>query len=376
MFRKLLSVLVLLSAFPSVASAREPSGLWRLAVNYYRSLTAPKPYLDSACVYQPRLVWALGPDVNVIRAGVDLHSDITVTDLRDGNATQTGGTMDIGMRNHLCRKVGLDVAYGSLGLGYGVEVGNRGAARNTYFSFGITATCYGAQIQYFKTNQHASGSLALEREAPVDLTTANPGQMRNLSLNAFYAFNRRRFVYNAAYTGRIRQRRSSGSWLVTAKYLQGDFSIDPSETAFTERLNGLNRYTTQQISLGGGYSYNWVLFHRDPYDPDTDRGLRNLTANATLLPMLSFLKHVQTEQGNDAPPVRYAGQPTVSPTVRGALCYSWDRYNLILQGCYNRFGFRGAGTEVEREGGYLRTTVRTRGVFYDLNVKLQLSVRF
>ena len=196
MLRKLLPVLLLLSAAPSVASAREPSGLWRLAVNYYRSLTAPKPYLDSACVYQPRLVWALGPDVNVIRAGVDLHSDITVTDLRDGNATQTGGTMDIGMRNHLCRKVGLDVAYGSLGLGYGVEVGNRGAARNTYFTFGITATCYGAQIQYFKTNQHASGSLALEGEAPVDLTTANPGQMRNLSLNAFYAFNRRRFVYN------------------------------------------------------------------------------------------------------------------------------------------------------------------------------------
>ena len=376
--KKILLPLLLLTGAALTAGAQEKPTLLHWAETTLLRMTSPKRSLDSAYVLQPRLKWMVAADGNTIHTGVDLHSDITVSDFRTDVASITKGTMDIGMANSLYKKAGLSVGYGGLSLGYGIELGKHSPERNTYFSFGGTGSFYGYQIQYYKTHQYVSGSLSMEGTDPVALSSAHPGEMRNISLNGFYAFNRHKFVFGSAYTGRLLQRRSAGSWLVTAKYMQGDFSVDPEDVAFTGRLNGLHRYSTQQFSLGGGYSFNWVLFHREPHDDDNWKGLSNLTLNATLLPMISFLNNIRTEQGdgNDAQRIRYSGQPTLTPAARGALCYAWNRYFVTLQATYGRFSFHGADTDVEQENGHLRIRIRTQGVFYDLSAKLQLGVRF
>lgn len=375
---KTLLVPILLCAATLTASGQERFNLRQFGLKMLSKTTAPNGTLDSAYVLQPRLKWMVAADGNTIHTGVDLHSDITVSDFTGDNASIIPGSMDIGMSNRLYKKVGLSAAYGGLGGGFGIELGKKSSERNTYFTFGSIGSFYGFAIQYYKTHQHVSGTLSLEGLDPIDLSSSHPGEMRNFSLNGFYAFNRHKFVFASAYAGRLLQRRSAGSWVVTAKYMQGDFSMDPDDLVFTERLNGLHRYSTQQVSLGGGYSFNGVLFHREPSDPDTWKGLRNLTVNATVLPMISFLNHIQTEQGGNpgGQVVRYDGQPTLTPALLGALCYAWSRYYITVHASYSRFSFHGAETEVSEEGGHLRTKIRTQGVFYDLSAKLQAGVRF
>ena len=372
----LIASVLLLAALSASAQEKELSWLVRTARNYLRSVTAYKKSFDSTYVFQPTLKWMVGVESRMIRVGADLHSDISVTDLRGENPVILDGTMDTGMRNDPYRKLGLAVGYGSLSAGYGVQLGKKGEKRNSYFSLGLTSPSYGARVRYTKIRQQPEGRLALGGDV-IDLNSSYPGQLRNLSVDGFYAFNRRRFVFTAAYNGRILQRRSTGSWLVAAKYLQGDFSLDLDDDIWVG-LNNLRRYSTQQFSAGGGYSFNWVLLHQDPADPSTASGLRNLTLNATALCRLSFLNHIQTEQNreNGIETVRYSGQPTLSPVVKGGLCYTHGRFNFLAAVEYGYFGFQGARTEDIAENNYLRTKVSTQGVFYDLTVEGKVQVRF
>lgn len=371
----LLVSLLVLAALPASGQEEQLSWLVRTGQRLLQSVTVRKQGFDSTYVFQPTLKWMVGVESEMVRVGADLHSTLSVTDLRGDQPSIQNGTMDTDMRNEPYRKLGLTAGYGSLSAGYGVQLGKKDEKRNSYFDLGMTSTSYGARVRYVKIRQYPEGHLDLGEV--IDLNSNYKGEMRNLTVDGFYAFNRRRFVYSAAYNGRILQRRSAGSWLVSAKYTQGDFSLDPADPLWI-RLNNLRRYSVQQVCAGGGYSFNWVLLHRDPTDPATAVGLRNLTLNATALCQLSFLNNVQTEQavGTTTDVVRYKGRPALTPSVEGGLCYTRGRCNFLASVGYDRFGFQGIDTEVSSENNTLRTKVRTQGVFHDLTVKGKVLVRF
>jgi hypothetical protein len=373
----LLAPVLLLTTLTTAAQEERPSGLVRLGLDYLKSLTAPKKHFDSTYVLQPVLKWTVSLESALIHTRADLFSDLTITDLTGDQSSILHGTMETGMQSRPSRKVGLAAGYGSLHLGYGVDLGKKKEDRNTYYSFGVTSSAYGAQIHYYKTHQLPRGTLDIEGSNPLDLSSSYPGELRNLTLNGFYAFNRHRFVYSAAYNGRILQRRSAGSWMVTAKYVQGDFSLNPADDLWN-RLNDLRRYSTQQVSVGGGYSFNWVILHRDPTDPATAAGLRNLTVNVTALPMISFLNHIQTEQNRPGGlfTVRYKGQPAFTPTLSSGINWSLGRVCFNVSAEYSRFGFEGVETMVEEQNGFYKTNVKTRGTFHDISVKGKVDVRF
>jgi len=377
MNRKNVLVLSLLLGLATTAGAQEKSRIKALGEKALASLTAPDKSLDSTYVYQSKFKWVVGTEGQTIHLAADLHSDITIHDFVGDHADIITGTMDTGLQNQPYWKWGLSAGYGSAHFGYGVQLGKKRSDRNSYFSFGLNSSFYGARIQYYKIHQYPVGTLALDGLSPVNLASDYMGEMRNLTLDAFYAFNRHKFVYNAVYSGRSLQRRSAGSWLISGKYLQGDFSLDDKDPIW-EQLKNLQRYSTQQVSLGGGYSFNWVLLHRDPGDPKTAEGLRNLTVNATVTPMFSFYNHIQTEQNtpNGISKVRYQGQPAFSPTLQGGLCYTGGRVNVIVKAEYERFGFQGVETEVSEEKDHLRTKVKTSGVFYGLTFEATVNVRF
>lgn len=377
MNRKNVLVLTLFLGLAATAGAQEKSRLKALGEKALALLTAPNKSLDSTFVLQPTLQWVVGTEGKTVHLGADLSSDITIHDFVGENAEIIKGTMKTGLQNHPYWKWGVSAGYGSIRLGYGFQLGKKQGDRSSYLTFGLNGSSYGARIQYYKIHQYPGGTLTLEGFPPVDLDSDYMGLMRNLILDAFYAFNRHKFVYNAAYGGRALQRRSAGSWLVSTKYLQGDFSLDEDDPIW-EQLKDLQRYATQQFSLGGGYSFNWVLLHRDPYDPHTVAGLRNLTFNATVIPMLSFYNHIQTEQHtpDGLVKVRFQGQPAIAPSFRGGICYTGGRVDVILKADYDRFSFQGIETEVSEEKDHLRTKVKTSGVFYDLTVEAAVNVRF
>jgi hypothetical protein len=373
----LLIAALLLTALTLAAQEKQPSELARLGLNYLKSLTAPKKSLDSTYVFQPTLKWSIALESQYLRTGADLHNDITLTDFLEDKTATLSGTMDTGLRNEPYQKVGLAAGYGSLHIGYGIQLGKKSKLRNSYFSLGTTSSFYGARARYFKIHQYPEGKLAIAGDV-LDFDAEYPGELRYLSLDAFYAFNRHRFVYTAVYDGRILQRRSAGSWLVAAKYSQGDFSLDEKDHLWAQ-LNDLQRYAAHQVSAGGGYSFNWVILHRDPTDPASAAGLRTLTLNATILCRLSLLNHIHTEQladGGGFNKVRYEGQPALSPTFQSGLCYTWARCCFSASVEYNNFNFRGIETEIPESDNNFRTKVQTRGAFYDFTVQGKVIVRF
>lgn len=375
-FALLLSFLLLGESLS--AQEKEQSWLVRTAVNYFHSLTAPKKSLDSVYVFQPSLIWTITLDNEIIRTGADLHSDISISDYTGVNGTFSSGTLDTGMKNQPYWKLGLAAGYGSLSIGYGLNLAKKTDNQDRYFNFGFKAPTYGAEIRYHKLSQYPQGTLVLDGIEPMDLSSDYPGVTRSLTIDGYYCFNQHRFVFSATDDARILQRRSAGSWMVTANYQQGDFSLNQDDPLIRQTLKGLQSYSTQQFSVGGGYSYNWVLLHRDPSELKTAEGLRNLTLNATVTPMISFLNHIQIQQKTDIglQKERINGQPAFSPTLRGAFCYTLDRWSLCAETTYTSFGFHGADKEFSEQNGHLRTKVKTRGTFYEWSFHVQLNFRF
>lgn len=360
------------------AAAQDMSAVWEQTKGLLEESSSQKKNLDPLYTLQPELRWTASLGGTGIRMGADLHSDIQATlVVGEGEPQMTNVSLQTELKKRLYKKVVLGISYGDLGLDLGFEVGNVGPKRNSYVDFGTVASYYGARIQYFKTHGYVDGTLDFELEdiPSIKLTSETPSQVRELSIDGFYAFNRRKFVYTASYGGRIVQRKSVGSWMVAAKYLRGDFALN--DKTLVQGLDGLNRYVTRQTHVGAGYSYNWVPLHRDPKDARSWKGLQNLTVNVTAVPMVSLINHIYTEKGSGRAKfrTRHTGHMAFSPTFRTGVCYAWDRYYVSLQAEYNRFGFHGADTEIQGEDGQPRT-VSTRGVFYDLTGKVQLNVRF
>ena len=360
------------------AAAQDMSAVWEQTKEILKESSAQQKNLDPLYTLQPELKWTASLGGTSIRMGADLHSDIQATlVVGEGEPQMTNVTLETELKKRLYKKVVLGISYGDLGLNLGFEVGNVGPRQNTYVDFGTVGSYYGARMQYYKTYEYVEGTLDFELEdiPSIKLNSETPSRVRDFTIDGFYAFNRRKFVYTASYGGRIVQRQSVGSWMVAAKYFRGDFFLN--DKTLVQGLEGLNRYITRQTHVGAGYSYNWVALHKDPKDRHTWKGLQNLTVNLTAVPMVSLINHIYTERGSGRTKVRtrHAGHMAFSPTVRTGVCYAWDRYYVSLQAEYNRFGFHGADTDIQGEDGQ-PCTVSTRGVFYDLTGKVQMNVRF
>lgn len=375
MKRIVLLVLVFFSGLSLTAQEKQSSWLTRTFNGYLKSLTAHKTHFDSTYIYQTLLKWTVALESERLSPSADLFFDFKARiPAPDGILTQNG-TLQIGLQDRAFQKIGLAAGYGSLRFGYGIQLGKREGERNQYYSFGITSTSFGGQVRYYKIHPNPAGLLEFEGEAPpIDLISDLPGELRSLTLDAFYAFNRKRFLFNAAYTGRHLQRRSAGSWIVSAKYLQGDFSLDPEDPIGTQ-LTGVFRFATRQLSVGGGYSFNWVPFHRDPVD-HANGGLHNLTVNATLLPMISFLNILRTGETRGEESVQSRNQPIFTPVIRGALCYSRGRWSICAESDFSCYNFRGAEKEIAITPGTEPVRVKTRGVFYDFTIKGKVNLHF
>lgn len=348
----------------------------RTAKKVFHLLTDPNPKLDTTCIYQMPLPWTAGLETAHITSTADLHTDVTESPLPGTTDATSEYGMDFNLQNHFCHKVGASFGYGGLSAGYGIEVGARREERNTYFSLGLSGDAYGIQVQNYVISDYIEKTGGPYGRSAV---SGYPGCLRDFAVDAYYVFNNRRFAYSAIYKGQKIQRRSVGSWMLSGRYLQGDLQVDDRDAEFLEITDGLSRYKTDQVSLGGGYSLNWVLLHRDPVEWATARGLRNLTLNLTALPMMSLYTDVDSYHnlaGRDPARTRNEGKLSIAFQAHAALGFCWDRYSVNVQAHYNRFGFYGASQNLWDRDRSLQYDINTRAFFQDLTAKVQFYVRF
>lgn len=378
----LLSTILVLSSWTASAQTRGVAGLWQ-------RLCGPNPKLDSVYIFQPYKSWGGGLIYEMAENGVGIDSREEVY----SDPLHAVFDYQLRMNTRLASSLGASVAFGPVLLCFLREVGP-GAGKNRAFSFRWDANFFGLNVQYAKYFAVPGGTMFIDILAPeeqakkgegIPVDTDHVAETKSWIVSGIYAFNRHRFSYRAAYNSRSMQRRTAGSWIVAARYTYGMTVMDPTDATLLLLTNGLGRFTTHQASVGAGYSFNWVPYHRDAVGPKDLRGLRNLTVNLTAAPMLTFYSKVIEEDYahaslftfKDEIDHRFVNLGRVYPNfiARAGICYSFGHFFVNAWGEYTSFAFRSNPVEHAYETGN-RYILSQNGVFSSWSVRLQLNYRF
>lgn len=112
---------------------------------------------------------------------------------------------------------------------------------------------YGADFSYLSTEDLTTKTVIGENIWDISLTDSH---LKQVSASAYYVFNGKKFSYPAAFTHSWIQRRSAGSFLVSAGFYRGRFN-----SSFDDKTGFLPLEKTismTHVSIGGGYAYNYV----------------------------------------------------------------------------------------------------------------------
>ena len=351
-------------------------------------ILAPSRALDPNAVYVPAPRWTVALTGDLRQATFSQTQDFSLPSAKlgpDGEmiVEETPVNVSVYVKGKVGTGIGAQVGYGDLCLSLSRNLGGEGS--DEVYSFDYQSARYALQAQYFSylnpVNYHQIfGEEGDWRYREDDGITEKPGQIRSFLLDAFYAFNRRTFAYSAAYRGNLFQKRSAGSWMFGGKVILGDYRIDPEEE-IARWVNGQSRQSTAQVSLGGGYSYNLVPFHRQPYG-ERDKGLRNLTINMTFLPMVTFFNQFSSTAYHDLENGVYKevdkyvsnGKLQVNYVARLGIGYTYNLFSVNLSASNNDYSYSGNSSVVYR--GYQTDDVKTEGKYFRWTATLRLGMRF
>ena len=359
-------------------------------------------HIDTTYIYRPKPQWMVRLNGNIQQTGVRFYNDMHA-DFYEGE-TPSGETLDakvkINMEEKVHYQMGLALGWGGLSAGWNFEVGRKSAEKNTSMYLAFKRTFYGAQVYYHNIKQKPNGTawVAIDSEETGHIETGGieaesdyAASLKEVVADAYYAFNRKRFAYTAVYSGNVVQRRSAGSWMLGAKYMWAKVKFADEDDFAQLGYQIITGFTVQQGSIGGGYSYNLVALHHNPTG-NHEKGLRNLTFNATLMPMFTFLNSITTHrrvfdrdgEGNILDTYtdnkeHSWGKVHLNYVAYVGAIFSFNRYSLRLEGHYNYFQFRHKDHQDDvpmNDGGYLALNTKSHGHIYDWGVTMRFMVRF
>ena len=379
-------VCLALAAILVIGLPMQAQSLKEKALKYWNKALQPNPSLDSTRIFQPAKRWSFRVGYEMRQVGASIRSDFSIRTpdvAYDFTLTQT-------LQDRAAHHIGFNVGFGPVSLGYSHEVGRKEGV-SSGLSFAYQGTFWGASFRYSKFSSRIQENMELTLPDNPDYDSASsflsldPGEMVNLIVDGYYAFNRHRFSYSAAYDGKTIQRKSTGSWIVGAKYMQGGFKLQPTESVLLDISEGIGQYSTYQFSLGGGYSFNWVLFHRDAESRQDFGRLRNLTLNLTAMPMLTVFNRTVTRQYTEVGLFKYSDQIAQSIAMTGniqpnfmaraGLNWSQGHFYLNLWTDYSMFRFYNGKRHYDTRDN-VPFDMGQSGNFTHFRVNFSLSYRF
>lgn len=181
---------------------------------------------------------------------------------------------------HPSMKLGPYVGWRWIFLGYTVDLTHlHGSGNKKEFDLSLYSSQLGIDLFYRKTgNDYKIKSLYLGEGVDTEKMRNTEYDGLNVSIkgfNLYYIFNHRKFSYPAAFSQSTVQRRSCGSALMGIGYTKHTLSVDwnklyglveermgsdIAEANMDKNLSfGHVEYT--DVSVSGGYAYNWVFAH-------------------------------------------------------------------------------------------------------------------
>lgn len=204
----------------------------------------------------------------------------------------------------------LSASYRGLTLGAALNPAHL-AGKNKDYELNVNAygNRMGADIIFQSANTF-KGSIDTEH-GQVNVPTGLV-RMNMLRLNAYYAFNARRFSYPAAFSQSWIQLKSSGSIMAGLSFMGGNLRVRHSE----EIGNTASRLSFSDVGLGIGYGYNWVI---------KNKWLLHLST----LPQIVVYSndHVTTDDIREKTPNKF---PNILAVGRLAVVRHYDRYYIGL----------------------------------------------
>ena len=403
---------LLFCALPAL-QAQENTGFFR---KIHNKLTTFNKVYDTTYVYQVDLPRVVSPTADLIWTGVQVHRDIFYTEETNPQNFDFLLSVETNLARQLYEKAGVRFSYGSLTFGYTFELDRHGTVRNKYNNFSFVRPRFGVSFQYYKVHDYLAGTARIPdlADLTLDFESTAPGQLRHLVVDGFYFFNPGHFSYLATTGRNVIQRRSGGSWMASVCYTQGEYKFDLADGIVHEFPDHIGKFQTGAVSLGGGYSFNWVPYHRDARGVHL-KGFRNLTINVTCLPRASLYNHLfvteydypsleeatrmyerefgrlpsdeelntgledyRLSKGREDETARDFSffQPRLNLSAHVGFIYSWDRYFICATADFDHYGFRPLETVTwdEDDNWYFKTV--TWGNFYDITARIQFNIRF
>lgn len=382
-FRRILFVLTLVASM-CPAGAQEKTPLVRRVLD---RLLAPSMELDPAAAYQPEPRWSFALSGDLNQASYQEKQDFFIPSAKLDDKGEMiikylPGTVSYHLNGGMVKGFGLQAGYGNISLSLSKKF--RGEGTNSSYSVDYMSAGYALQVQYFSLSNPVDYDFIEHDEPfppsyPMGGQTENPGRLRALIVDTFYSFNRRSFVYSAAYKGNIIQRRSAGSWIFGTKLILEDFKLDPSEDVVA-LVAGFGLQTCAQVSFGGGYSFNFVPLHRQPVG-EREKGLRNLTLNVTAIPMVTLFNQFTTtafqKDGDTYVPSSKSvlnGKLKINYVYRVGVGYTRDLFTYSLSASSDSYTFNGISQL--QVVGQATFPVETSGLFSRWTVGVHFCKRF
>ena len=326
-----------LLAFPAEGQAQSAK---EIGIMMWNQMMQPDKNLDSTYVFQPFKGWNFSTNYKARWDAVGIQAPVEYV-VKD--VTTLRFKLYLNLIDDVTHHVGVGGGYGPINLGFSTQVGKKSDKKNRHLSFNWSSTKFNLQFSYSKIRDTGNCTMEFEGGDPAVLeeleTTAKLWRV-----SGFYIFNNQTFSYPSAYTGKLVQRKSAGSILVGAKYLHGGIALPEKRTTASTLFSDLIGYNTDQLSIGAGYSFNWVLYHRDAETSKDIGHLNNLTFNITAIPLLTFVNEMSMIHMTDKVKNKIGVHGHLQPNVLGkvGLCYAFGHFYINCGFEYNYNIFRTA----------------------------------
>lgn len=298
-FRMLTAVITMLCA--CTATPLQAQKLWHSLhrVDSLLSSRYRRGNIDTLYITRPSTNWTLTARVNVSGADIYMQGKDMGVPFKSEIAADFKSTLSLGF-NYLGVSLSLALNPAKLSGKYKDFELNLNSYRNRWgFDFIYQ------DAQNFKGWYESQGQDRLH--LPSDVLS-----MRSLNVNAYYAFNYRRFSYPAAFSQSYIQRRSAGSFLLA-------LSGQGQKTETKKLMESLLRVTN--IGVGAGYGYNWVP-------------TRNWLIHISALPTFTVFTHTSLTVDNESIPLKYHF-PEVIITARAAIVRQFGKMFVGWTSVYN-----------------------------------------
>lgn len=231
--RKTLIFFLLLAA---ISTQAQEITFWHRVKGFFTR----RAVVDTAYIYQPEPGFSLGLFGTLQQAG--FNTDVNFRVCYDDNESFSGVT-SYWLSEDLCKKVGVEVGYGNINIGYGFEVGTKSATQKSSFAFNLLRKNWGVRINYYKiTNPFTSGltiGIAGDEHYQHDeFVSKELASLRSFTIDGYYVFNNKRFAFPATYKRSLIQRHMF--------YFRSSDAINASQMNIPEFVKYLNFYGTFQ----------------------------------------------------------------------------------------------------------------------------------